>query len=202
MLLLLSLLWLLIFFYFFIIINFEIFLIHFQTSRHPLPIYYKFNRSRIVTITKTHNILLSFLSQWPQFPVRRHDHKYHSFPLSPLCGVVRVIFFPMAQQPLVGQGPLMIEGSRSHSDAPHSVGLLWTSDLPDAQTSTCQYKTQETVIYAPVGIRTHNFSKRAPADPRHWDRHLHLYIYIYMKQTIFLGYIVSEIICIYNFCYM
>jgi hypothetical protein len=32
----------------------------------------------------------------------------------------------MAQQPLVGQDLLIIEASRSHSDTPHSVGLLWT----------------------------------------------------------------------------
>jgi hypothetical protein len=29
------------------------------------------------------------------------------------------IFFPMAQQPLVGQGLLINEASRSHSDTPH-----------------------------------------------------------------------------------
>jgi hypothetical protein len=47
------------------------------------------------------------------------------------------IFFPsMAQQTLLGQGLLIIEVSRSHSDTPHSVGLLWTSDQPDAETST------------------------------------------------------------------
>jgi hypothetical protein len=34
------------------------------------------------------------------------------------------------QQPLVGQGLLVIEASRSHSDTPHSVGLLWTSVSP------------------------------------------------------------------------
>jgi hypothetical protein len=45
------------------------------------------------------------------------------------------LFFEMAQQPLVGQGRLIIEASRSHSDTPHSVGLLWTSDQPDAETS-------------------------------------------------------------------
>ena len=38
--------------------------------------------------------------------------------------------------PPVGQGLLIVEKSRSHSDTPHSVGLLWTSDRPDAQTST------------------------------------------------------------------
>jgi len=45
-------------------------------------------------------------------------------------------FITMAQQPQVGQGLLIIEDSRSHSDTPHSVGLLWTSDQPDAETST------------------------------------------------------------------
>jgi hypothetical protein len=37
-----------------------------------------------------------------------------------------LIFFPIVQQPIVGQGLLMTEASRSHSDTPHSVGLLWT----------------------------------------------------------------------------
>ena len=37
---------------------------------------------------------------------------------------------PMAQQPLVVQGLLIVEASRSHSDTPHSVGLLWTGDHP------------------------------------------------------------------------
>ena len=43
---------------------------------------------------------------------------------------------PIAQQPLVGQGLLVIEASRFHSDTPHSVGLLWASDRPGAETST------------------------------------------------------------------
>jgi hypothetical protein len=41
-----------------------------------------------------------------------------------------------AQQPPVGQGLLIIEASQSHSDTPHSVGLLWTSNKPEAETST------------------------------------------------------------------
>jgi hypothetical protein len=49
---------------------------------------------------------------------------------------VCVCVFPMAQQPLVDQGLLIVEASRSHSDTPHSVGLLWTSDRSDAETST------------------------------------------------------------------
>jgi len=31
--------------------------------------------------------------------------------------------------------------SRSHSDTPHSVGLIWTSDQPDAETCTWQNTT-------------------------------------------------------------
>jgi len=95
------------------------------------------------------------------------------------------IFFPVAQQLLVGQALIMIEGLHSHSDTPHSVGLLWKSDRPDAETSSFQYKTQETDICAPGGIRTHNFSKRAAADPRHWDRRLQFYIYIYIYIYIY-----------------
>jgi hypothetical protein len=45
-------------------------------------------------------------------------------------------FHPLAQQPLLGQGLVIIETSRSHSDTPRSVGLLWTSDQLDAETST------------------------------------------------------------------
>jgi hypothetical protein len=42
----------------------------------------------------------------------------------------------MAQQPLVGQGLLIIEALQSHSDTPHSLGLLWTSDRAYADTAT------------------------------------------------------------------
>jgi hypothetical protein len=42
----------------------------------------------------------------------------------------------MAQQPLVGQGFLIFDASQSHSDTPHSVGFLLTSDQSVAETST------------------------------------------------------------------
>jgi hypothetical protein len=48
------------------------------------------------------------------------------------------ISVPMVQQPPVGPG-LLIETSRSHSDTPHSVGLLWTGDQPDAVSSTLKH---------------------------------------------------------------
>jgi len=54
---------------------------------------------------------------------------------------VNVLSFSMAQQPPVGQGLLTVEASRSHPVTPHSVGLLWTSDQPDAETSTWQHTT-------------------------------------------------------------
>ena len=34
--------------------------------------------------------------------------------------------------PPVGRGPLIIEASKLHSDAPHSVGIPWMSDQPVA----------------------------------------------------------------------
>jgi hypothetical protein len=61
-------------------------------------------------------------------------------------------------------------------DTPHSVGLLWTSDKPDAETSTWQHTTLTRDSHALGEIRTHNPSKRAATDLRlrprdHWDRH-------------------------------
>ena len=47
----------------------------------------------------------------------------------------------MAQQPSVGQGHLISEDSWLHSDTPHSVGLLWTSDQAGAENTTWQHTT-------------------------------------------------------------
>ena len=47
----------------------------------------------------------------------------------------------MPRRPLVGQGLFTLEGTRSHSDTVHSLRLLWTSDQPDAQTSSWQHTT-------------------------------------------------------------
>jgi hypothetical protein len=80
----------------------------------------------------------------------------------------------MTQQFLVGRGLLIIEASRSHSDTPHSVGLLWTSDQPRRRDLYLTTQTQDTNIHAPGGIRTRNPNKRSAADLRlrprgHWD---------------------------------
>jgi hypothetical protein len=47
----------------------------------------------------------------------------------------------MAWYSPVGQGLFIMEVSRSHSDTPQSVGLLWTGDQPDAETYTWQHTT-------------------------------------------------------------
>ena len=74
----------------------------------------------------------------------------------------------MAQQPRVVQSLLIIQVSRSHTKDTHtqSVGLLWTSDQPEAVTSTWQHTTKPTDIHVPGGIRNHIPSNQAAADPR------------------------------------
>ena len=72
---------------------------------------------------------------------------------------------PMAQNPLVGLSLLIIEASRWHSDSPHSVRLLSTSDRPCEENYICQQTTLTRDIHASGGIRTHNPSMRAAADP-------------------------------------
>jgi hypothetical protein len=84
-------------------------------------------------------------------------------------------FFFMAQHSPVDQCLHIIEASRSHSGTSHLVGLLWTSDQPDAGTSTWQHTQHSQRHSCPGGIRTRNPSKRAAADPHlrprgHWDQ--------------------------------
>jgi len=50
----------------------------------------------------------------------------------------------IAQQPVVGLGVIIIEASRSQSDTPHPVGLLWTNYQSDAETSILQHRTLTT----------------------------------------------------------
>jgi hypothetical protein len=78
------------------------------------------------------------------------------------------IYFPVALRPNAGHGLLVLEVSRSHNDAPQTVGLLWTSDHFDEETSISQH-SQETNIHVRGGIQTYDPSKRAAAgiDPKH-----------------------------------
>ena len=68
---------------------------------------------------------------------------------------------PMAQQPPLDKGLLNIEASRSHSDTPKSVGLLWTNDQLVAVTSTW-YNTEERKLSMPPA----RFEPAIPASER------------------------------------
>jgi hypothetical protein len=59
----------------------------------------------------------------------------------------------MAQKPLVGQGLLIIEASRSRSDIPHLVGIHQTSNRPDAETSTGQHTALTRDNHALAGFK-------------------------------------------------
>jgi hypothetical protein len=74
----------------------------------------------------------------------------------------------MARQPLGSLGRLIFRGfTITHSDTPHSVGLLCTRDQLVAETSTWQHTTLTTDRHpCPGGIRNHNPSKQAAADLR------------------------------------
>jgi hypothetical protein len=89
---------------------------------------------------------------------------------------IQVCLF-LARQPQWAMASSFTRFLRLHSDTPHSVGLLWTSDQLVAETSTWQHTTLTTDKHPcpPGGIRTHNPRRRAAADPRlrargHWDR--------------------------------
>ena len=76
-----------------------------------------------------------------------------------------------------GGGPSITELSRSYSDTPHSLGLLWNSDQPDARTSNYQNTklSRDRHFHAPGRIRSRNPSNWAATVPHlrlcgHWDR--------------------------------
>jgi len=52
-----------------------------------------------------------------------------------------IFFPPWTNSPSCTRALLIIEASRSYSDTPQAVGLLWTSDYPDSETSTWQCTT-------------------------------------------------------------
>ena len=86
---------------------------------------------------------------WPTGGCRAKNKQTKNWrSLSPLplsfSGVILVLNFFHCLTALVGLGLHIFEVSRSHSDAPFSVGLLWMSDWPVAETSTQQHTTRTT----------------------------------------------------------
>jgi hypothetical protein len=82
----------------------------------------------------------------------------------------------LVRQPLSGPGLPHSQVSRSHRDAPQSVGLLWISDQLVAETSIWQHTTLTTDRYPCLWWDSnHNLSRRAARDLRlrprgQWDR--------------------------------
>jgi len=79
----------------------------------------------------------------------------------------------MAQQPLEGQGLLIIECSRSHSSRHTTLGRnpLDKSSARSKDLHLATHNTHKTRHQCPGGIRTVNRSKRTAADPHLRPRH-------------------------------
>ena len=99
---------------------------------------------------------------------------------------------------LVGQDLFIIEASRSHSDTPHSVELLWKSDHPDAGNSTWQHKCHK----RQTSITPVEFESTVPKSERPQTRisdreatgighvclrDVHFVVLLYTKQVTFSG---------------
>jgi hypothetical protein len=74
------------------------------------------------------------------------------------------LFLPMAQQPIVVHGLLIIESATLYTlgMTPLDEWSAWREDL-----YLTTHNTHERDIYAPSGIRTHNPSEQAAAEPHH-----------------------------------
>jgi len=81
--------------------------------------------------------------------------------LTNLFAYVKLAFFLWLDSP-TGPRTLTVESSRSHSDTPHSVGLLWTSDQPDADNTTWQHRTLTRHSHATGGNGARNLARQWP----------------------------------------
>jgi hypothetical protein len=68
------------------------------------------------------------------------------------------LFTSVAPQPLVSQGLLSVEAARSHSDTPHCVGLLGTSD---SEISTWKHTTLTTARHPCTRLHSNPQSQQA-----------------------------------------
>ena len=98
-------------------------------------------------------------------------------------------FFCHGSTSLEGLGHLIVEVSKSHSDTPQSVGLIWTSDRLVADLYLTKHNTQkrqmpitlagfETAIPASEGLQTHALDRAATRIvravifyPEPWESH-------------------------------
>ena len=112
------------------------------TVRDVAEIYRRFGESTIF-IFRVQQSKNGLLSRWTCYALRRVvsylsiDMVYSRRRESKT--VTDIHAFPMAQQPLVGHGRLIMEASLSHSDTVHPVGLFWTRDRSMARTFSWQH---------------------------------------------------------------
>ena len=110
--------------------------------------YHNFTQTIVQEITK----YFSTLDEWFHCGhiifmfLQKHIDMSQTNPLTISCNMNTSVscflfFFCYGVTTRVGQGFLIVEDSWSHSDTPQSVRLLWTSDQPDAETSTWQHAT-------------------------------------------------------------
>lgn len=131
------------------------------------------------------NGILNYINQHNRWVTYLHNRHYGVYCGSFLVNhwkitiIIKTKYPPLpqrAQQPLIDHSLLIIEVAWYHSDTPHSLGLLWTSDQPDVE--PLPKKTQqcrEIHIHELDGIQTRNPNKRAAANSHlrqrgHWDR--------------------------------
>jgi len=95
----------------------------------------------VVLVVDRVTIERGYLGVFRFFPVNIIQPMRHTYISFIYHGRQINFFLPWCKNPPVGQGLLTIEDSRSHSDTPHLVRFLWTSDQPDAETSTWQHTT-------------------------------------------------------------
>jgi hypothetical protein len=106
-------------------------------------------------------------------PVPKNRPQYSIWPYKTPKFII-ALFFPYGSTPPRGLRPPHFSRLRDHTwDSPHSVGLLWTSVQPVAETSTWQ-QTTFTRERHPCPRRDSNPQSQQASGLRphgHWDRH-------------------------------
>jgi hypothetical protein len=118
---------------------------------------------------------MSYVSKQLCTNIMFQKHAWRQGNDQPWCSVVLIINFNTffhGLTVLMGLSFLILEVSRSHSDTPNMVGLLWMSDQPVAETSTCTtdntHKRQtstppvgfEPAIPASEQLQTHSLDRK------------------------------------------
>jgi len=101
----------------------------------------------------------------------------------------------MTRQPLAGEGLLINEDRRPHLDTPHSVGLLWTGDQPDAETLIWQHTTLTTDRYSCLRRDSNPHSQAEERPQTHAldhmatgiDKHNEIRWYIFISRNLIIN---------------